>query len=406
MLIYRRTHHPICNLRVVFNAGSAVEKPDDYGTAHFLEHLFFQGTMSKSAKQLHQLRGRYGDFNAYTSYEKTVFHASFLAEDFDRVSNLLGEMILSPALNPADVEKEKNVIVEELRTRAANPMNFAFEEMSAHAIGPTSHKVAGTEETVRAMTRDKLLAFRRENYTRDRMAVSFAGSTEESYVRSFQEDLSRSLAPSDSPITDMRPYSVHSWQVNKDDFRFHHPTKQAVLLMVWPGFSLQQQAECHEVGDIMALCLGGGAYSMLYQRLREELSLCYSAWAQSWDHRLGGLVYVGVQLDEANVPKAIDEINGIISQSINGALGESFEMARADQTRAICRTGETTNGIAHHGDFAFHLTQNALNYYMDFGARRESMRHMRAGDVQQMAQRIFAGVTPKIVVMTHAKEGE
>jgi len=191
----RLVHHHLqgivayCGL--VINTGSRDESDAEQGMAHFIEHMLFKGTGKRKAYFiLSRLEDVGGELNAYTTKEETAVFASFLKDDYDRAIEILHDITFNSVLPEKEMEKEKDVIIEEINSYLDNPAELIFDDFEEMIFAGQSigHNILGTPETVRSFTRQNLLNFMSGNYNTDQIVVCSAGNIQgEKIIRLFRK---------------------------------------------------------------------------------------------------------------------------------------------------------------------------------------------------------------------------
>lgn len=179
----RVVHQPmdrdVAHCGLLIAAGSRDEEEDEHGLAHFLEHCFFKGTKNrKNHHILSRLDAVGGELNAFTAKEETWIHASMLKEHYERAIELIADITFHPSFPAEEIEKEKEVIIDELNSYFDSPSEMIFEEFDQqlfgnHAIG---RSILGTKESINKVKRSHLERFRKRNLTADQLVFSSAGN--------------------------------------------------------------------------------------------------------------------------------------------------------------------------------------------------------------------------------------
>ena len=179
----RVVHQPmdrdVAHCGLLIAAGSRDEEEDEHGLAHFLEHCFFKGTKTrKNHHILSRLDAVGGELNAFTAKEETWIHASMLKEHYERAIELIADITFHPSFPAEEIEKEKEVIIDELNSYFDSPSEMIFEEFDQqlfgnHAIG---RSILGTKESINSVKRSTLERFRKRNLTAEQLVFSSAGN--------------------------------------------------------------------------------------------------------------------------------------------------------------------------------------------------------------------------------------
>jgi len=178
-LIHKMANSPVAHCGIIINAGSRDELPEEFGIAHFIEHVIFKGTNKRKAYHvISRLEDVGGDLNAYTSKEETFVYASFLSRYYERSLELFSDILFNSSFPEKELEKEKDVIIDEINSYRDSPSELIFDEFEEvlfknHPIG---HNILGSPETVKSFGRQHIQSFMQHNYLTDRMVICSVGS--------------------------------------------------------------------------------------------------------------------------------------------------------------------------------------------------------------------------------------
>jgi predicted Zn-dependent peptidase len=178
-LVHRQTGSPVAHVGVVVNAGARDEMPDEQGMAHFIEHLIFKGTESRSARQvLDRIENVGADLNAFTTKEDTSVYASFLPVYYGRTLELFSDILFNSTFPDAELKKEKDVVIDEINSYKDSPMDWIHDEFDEIIFGnhPLGKNILGTPAHLKRFGRDQALAFTRRQYFTNHMVISSVGS--------------------------------------------------------------------------------------------------------------------------------------------------------------------------------------------------------------------------------------
>ncbi len=256
-------------------AGSRDEAAEDNGISHFIEHMVFKGTRRRRTHHIAQRMEAVGGYlNAFTSKEYTCYYARALDEHLERALDVVLDLVVSPTLPEKEVEKEKEVIVEEMKMYEDAPEDLIFDKYEEvlyphHALG---RPVLGVPETVRSFTRERLRDYIDTHYAPNRLVVAVAGNVDHDAVVRMVERLTAEL--------DRTPKPIHREPANGYDAveRFERrPIQQAHLVMGTraPGLSDPRRT----VVNMLNTVLGGGMSSRLSQNIREKYGYCYNIYS-------------------------------------------------------------------------------------------------------------------------------
>ena len=155
-----------CSVQIWFRAGSSLEKKEDEGIAHFLEHMFFKGTPKRpGAKIAKEVEGFGGEINAFTSFDYTCYYINSPITHLEDTIDILLDMVANPLFTKEDLIPEREVVFEEYRRSLDNPSQFAFRELQHSCFaGGYHHQILGTEKTIKKFSRTQLINFRKKHY--------------------------------------------------------------------------------------------------------------------------------------------------------------------------------------------------------------------------------------------------
>jgi predicted Zn-dependent peptidase len=263
------------SIALMFKVGSRYEAPEVAGVSHFVEHMVFKGSQGfPTAMAIAEaIEGIGGDLNAATDKELTMYWARVAGDQLETAINVLTDIVQRPLLDPDEAEKEREVILEELRMYLDSPadhVHTVFEEIlwPSHPLGID---IAGTPESVGAITIETMRSHLRRHYLASDLLVAVAGNVDHVRVR---DHLERALAlpameaPSFSPSPALQSGAVRL---------LDRPTEQAHLVV--GARSVSYSDPDRYAVDLMTTILGGGMSSRLFQEIRERLGLAYDIHA-------------------------------------------------------------------------------------------------------------------------------
>jgi predicted Zn-dependent peptidase len=177
-IVYMKSESPVSHCGLMVGAGSRDEVPGKEGLAHFIEHLLFKGTEKRKAYQvLNRLEVVGGELNAFTTKEETCLHASFLSEHTERAMELLADIFFHSVFPEKEMEKEKEVILDEINSYQDNPMEQIYDDFESMVFRgqPLGNPILGTPASVKGLVRKDLIQFVRNKYINSSMVFSYAG---------------------------------------------------------------------------------------------------------------------------------------------------------------------------------------------------------------------------------------
>lgn len=295
ILTSRMSHVRSVSIIFFFGVGSRFESAGESGVSHFIEHMLFKGSANYPTAQIisESVEGVGGILDAETGKEMTVYSAKIASHHFDHTMNLLVDMVRRPLFEPAEIEKERRVIVEELNMYRDSPQDWVSvlgEEAFWPGL-PLGREVAGTRETVESLSREAMRKFMATHYTPSNLVISVVGDTQHDEVVSCVERL----------LGDWTAGAPPRWQANeppRDARRVRLETRrtaQTNLCLYTLGLS-RTDPDYYALSLLNAI-LGDGMSSRLFLRVREEQGLAYDVSSSPAHYHDTGafVVYAGVE---------------------------------------------------------------------------------------------------------------
>ena len=315
------------SLGVWVDAGARHESVEENGIAHFLEHMAFKGTGRRSARQIaEQIEDVGGYLNAYTSRERTAYYARILSPDVALALDLIADILRDPKMAEAEIETERGVILQEIGQARDTPDDIIFDWLQETAFPeqPMGRAILGPPERVRAFGRGDLGGFIARHYTPGRMILAAAGDVDHDRIVHLAEGLFGDMAPLDAPPRQAAAYSGGEYRVVK-------PLEQAhmALALAAPSFL----DEGYYAAQILAVALGGGMSSRLFQEAREKRGLCYTIFAQCSAWSDAGMMTIYAGTGEEELPELINLTAGELNRAARDLDEAEVARARA-QTKA------------------------------------------------------------------------
>ena len=275
---------------IFVKTGAKNELSGEEGVSHLLEHMMFKGTKTKSAKDISEIIDNEGGIiNAYTGKENTVYYVQMLSNRLKEGIEVLTDMFLNSTFSEENLEKEKNVVIEEIRMYDDIPEEIVHDRNTALVIdGVQGNIVLGSEKSIREMTREKLVKYFKEQYRPENIVISIAGNF--SY-----EDISEILNNGLGTIENISPERKYNgaMEIRSIENKITKDTNQIHLCFNTKGCSLTSDMR-YEVA-IISNTLAGNMSSRLFQKIREDRGLAYSVFSYTSSFEEGGLftVYAG-----------------------------------------------------------------------------------------------------------------
>ena len=334
--------------------GSRDETPELAGSSHFLEHLLFKGTETRSAAAIAEAVDEVGgDFNAFTTKEYTSFYIRLLAEHVDLGLDILSDIMWRPALRASDLDAERQVILDEILMHADEPADEAAEQSSAilYPDHPLGREVLGTESSVSAMTADRIRDFFDEHYLPANMVVAVAGDLDHDAVVAGLHERAGERGGGVAPVRAAPDDTVTPLAVTR------RATEQAHVVLA--ARSVDRNHPSRYALAVLNHVLGGGLSSRLFQEIRERRGLAYSVWSERVAYLDAGFLSVGLGTGPEHVAEVLDivtdELASLGAEGINqrelaiakGNLRAETLLACEDSGARMSRIGA---GMLLHGE--------------------------------------------------------
>jgi predicted Zn-dependent peptidase len=271
---------------VWIGTGSRNENPQTNGISHFLEHMFFKGTTTRSAKEIAESFDSIGgQVNAFTSKEYTCYYAKVLDTHAQFALDVLADMFFNSTFVEEELNKERNVVLEEIKMYDDTPDDIVHDLLSRAIYGdhPLGYPILGTEETLKTFTGDTLKEYIHNHYTPENVVISIAGNVSESFIKEVEKYFG-SYEGGKNAITENIP-TFHSNRLSRKK-----ETEQAHLCIGFEGLKIGHE----DVYSLIILnnILGGSMSSRLFQEVREQRGLAYSVFSYHSAYQDNGVVTV------------------------------------------------------------------------------------------------------------------
>jgi predicted Zn-dependent peptidase len=368
-------------LGVWVNSGTRNETRPVMGVSHMLEHMAFKGTERRSARDIAEEIEAVGGFlNAYTSREQTAFHARVLKADVTVALDVLADILTRPAFEQAELERERQVVLQEIGQSRDTPDDIIFDHLQAtiYAGQPMGWPILGDDATVAAFTQEDLRDYMGSNYLARSMTLVASGAVTHSEMVRLAEEKFAALKPGATPAPLPARWTGGELRENDD-------LEQAHMAFAFPGLK-QTDPEIYAL-QVYVTALGGGMSSRLFQEVREKRGLCYtiSAFAQAADDSGIVGIYTGTGEAEAGqiAPVIAGEMAALAANPTEAEIGRAKAQLKSGLLMGLERPSSRAEQIAgqmfSHGRVLSVAEQTAKLDEVDIAAvRRIGERLMRS----------------------------
>ncbi|MBQ7339247.1 MAG: insulinase family protein [Clostridia bacterium] len=297
---------------VMVKTGSAFENADNNGISHFVEHCMFKGTVKRTAFEISDSIDRIGaQINAYTSKEATCYYTKSTSEHFYDSLEILSDIFFNSKFDQAELDKEKGVVIEEINMCEDTPEDICLDLLAESYYGKNGlgQTILGPIDNIKKFTRDDLIKYIGDYYTPNNIVIAVAGNVDEVKAQEFVKNLFADKFTCKSKIT-----SYNSSQNGCKNLFKKKDIEQSHIGICMPSLSIRDD-RCDAL-SIANIIFGGGMSSRLFQKIREELGLCYTIYSYQSPYLDSGIleIYSGVNnqsrdLAFSEILKEIDKFN-------------------------------------------------------------------------------------------------
>ena len=292
------------SLGVWINAGSRIEDEEISGVSHFIEHMLFKGTRNRTSKQIaSEIDNLGGQINAFTSKECTCYYVKLLDSHIDIGIDVLSDMILNSKFNEDDLDKERSVIIEELKMYEDSPEDLAYDLLTENIYknDPLGMNIIGTEESLNRINREKLLDYFNKYYVPNNSVIAISGNFNfDEIINKIEEKFK---------VWKKRDVNV---DIKKAEFKSCFLTKnkdieQVNLAMSLEAVPLENDKEVYALAVINTV-FGGSISSRLFQKIREEKGLVYSIYSSQSLYRKCGELGIFASMSNEHLKEVYESI--------------------------------------------------------------------------------------------------
>lgn len=382
---------------VFVGAGSGNETEEENGISHFIEHVTFKGTDKRSSFDISNDVEMIGaDINAYTTRNLTCYYVKSTVEHVKEAFDILSDVVLNSVYKSEELEKEKNVILQEIDMCDDTPDDLCADLLMEAYFGKRGYgaTILGTPEKVKSFTRDDVLNYKKKYYTTDNIVISVCGGVDEDEIYSLVDKYFGSLPKTTSaekPLIN-KTNLQNSLAKNKD-------VNQTHICLGFPCVGLKDEQV--DLYNIATYVLGGGMSSRLFQSVREDLGLCYSVYAY-----MTAFVDCGLSMIYAGVaPERLEECyNAIIKETEKlkrqKITEEEFKRSSEQMKSGLVFSQENVSTqMQIHGKRLL-----TMGDCLDFKQRLDRINKFTLKDVNGLIDRLFdINTASKAIVGNHVK---
>ncbi len=366
---------------VWIGVGTRQEDPAVNGVAHLLEHMAFKGTESRTARDIaEQIEAVGGSMNAQTSREQTAYFVKVLKEDLGLAVDILADILLRSVYDPAELVRERTVILQELGQAEDTPDDVIFDRFQEAAFPGQAlgRPVLGRANIIERLPREALVDFRTRHYGASAMILCAAGNVDHDALVALAQKYFAALPAAGDTSYEAARYTGGEYRDDQD-------LEQVHLVVGFPGIAFADPD--YYASMVLATVLGGGMSSRLFQEIREARGLCYGVSAYASPYLDGGVFGIYAGTGEKETPELVqvlfEQLAGIRKPAPEDELRRARTQMRAGILMALESTGARMEGLGSQ------LLIYGRSIPVDEMIRK--IEAVTAADVARVANRVFSG---------------
>ncbi|MDB5254062.1 MAG: peptidase protein [Parcubacteria group bacterium] len=386
--------NPSVTILVMVETGSSYEKNEEGGLSHFLEHMCFKGTQKRpNSLSISQELDMIGaENNAFTSNEFTGYYAKGEKRHFTKLLDVLSDVYLNSTFPEAEIEKEKGVIIQEISMYEDMPQRKVAELFMSLIYGdtPAGRPVVGTKEKVQQFSRKDFLNYHKRHYVSEGTIIVVAGDLSDKEVKKEIKEKFKSISTSKK----FSKAKISEKQKTPQVLVHNKKTDQTHFIIGFRGFNAHDPRT--PAAQILSSILAGGMSSRLFQKLREEMGICYYVQAGSDEYTDHGYFAISVGANANVIPEVVRVILAECAQLANVLVSnEDLKNTKEYMLGHLYMALETTDSLAN-----FYASQEAIKHAVLTPKELEKeIRKVTAQDIQKVAKTLFQNKNLNLAVV-------
>ena len=370
-------------------AGSVCETESNNGISHFLEHMAFKGTTSRTARQIAEDIESVGGYaNAYTSRETTAFHAKFLKDDTPIAMDIVSDILQNPTFDNTELERERGVILQEIAQTNDTPDDIVFDHFQNVAFPNQSmgRSILGPVDVVSKISADDLRDYRNRFYNADNIVFGAVGNVSHEEILDYAEKYFNKFA------TNKTYYKKSVYDYQGGCYSDVRDLEQAHVVIGFNG--IPNSSDDYYTQAIFSSILGGGMSSRLFQEVREKRGLVYSVYTFSSSYSRNGLFGIYA----ATSPEKVEELADVASAELM-KMSEEITETEFKRTKAQFKAG-----LLMSQESSSSMCEQIVNHTMVFGRPLsrdeilEKINNVTIDDVKNLTKKITASKASIVTV--------
>ena len=330
-----------CSIGIWVGSGSCYEDEEVGGISHFIEHMLFKGTTTRSSKDIaRQADMMGGELNAYTDRESTCYYTRVLSADAPKAFELIADMVTNPKLDSEDIEIEKGVVLEEIAMYESTPVDLCMDifYIIAFDSSPLGRNILGKRETVSGLNSDMLREHMKKFYSPKRMVACLVGNFNRDEMLGLCEQYFGGLESAEEDI------AVPSAEFIPGVMTVNKRMEQNQVAIGFESCSLLDERRF--VFQLLSSMLGGSASSRLFRNLREEQGLVYSVDAYITSYLSTGIFVISLGVSPKSEKKAVESVVKVLREFPSSVTQEELDLARNHYLSGLIMSLESNSARA------------------------------------------------------------
>lgn len=388
----------IASINLGVKVGSIYEYLEEKGISHFIEHMLFKGTNKRNNEELNdELEALGGEYNAYTDYNSTVYTISCLSEELENACILLGDMITSSNFPEEEIERERGVILAEMRTSKDDIEDLSFKRVNEVAFNssPLRYDVTGLEEVVKGFKRDDIKRFYNKYYTPKNSLITMVSSMEHEEAK---ELINREFSNWQGEEEVEHPV-ISEDNIPLKKVSYKNDMEQSTIVYLYTFYHLDKNDEL--ALRILNHRLGESSNSLLFREVREKKGLAYDIYTHLDMTKNVKTLYVYTAVSDEDVEEAIRAIDETLDKVVNGKIeigNKDLAIMKKVHKTAVISTLEDSAELCN---YILHQELEGEDIY-EFVKDMEGLNNLNRDKIYKVSKLVLKD--PTIHILTSPKE--
>ena len=388
----------IASINLGVKVGAIYESLEEKGISHFIEHMLFKGTNKRNNEELNdELEALGGEYNAYTDYNSTVYTISCLSEELENACILLGDMITSSNFPEEEIERERGVILAEMRTSKDDIEDLSFKRVNEVAFNssPLRYDVTGLEEVVKGFKRDDIKRFYNKYYTPKNSLITMVSSMEHEEAK---ELINREFSNWQGEEEVEHPV-ISEDNIPLKKVSYKNDMEQSTIVYLYTFYHLDKNDEL--ALRILNHRLGESSNSLLFREVREKKGLAYDIYTHLDMTKNVKTLYVYTAVSDEDVEEAIRAIDETLNKVVNGKIeigNKDLAIMKKVHKTAVISTLEDSAELCN---YILHQELEGEDIY-EFVKDMEGLNNLNRDKIYKVSKLVLKD--PTIHILTSPKE--